>query len=116
MRISQKKKGNDRVVEVSGSLTVAHSSGLKKAILENLKKGNRLELVIGDVTDVDLSFIQIIGAALKTAEKGDREFTLRTPVPEPVVKSVRLSGLLNHDRCSKPNCVWCSINGQIQGV
>ena len=116
MRISQKKKGNDRVVEVSGSLTVAHSSGLKKAILENLKKGNRLELVIGDVTDVDLSFIQIIGAAKKTGEKGDREFALRTPVPELVVKNLRLSGLLNHDRCSKPNCVWCSINGQIQGV
>ena len=116
MRISQKKIGSKRVVEVSGSLTVAHSSGLKKAILENLKKGNRLELVIGHVTDVDLSFFQIIGAAKKTGEKGDGEFALRTPVPELVLKNLRLSGLLNHDKCLKPNCVWCSINGQIQGV
>ena len=116
MRISQKKEGNSRVVKVAGSLTVANSSALKKAVLENLRKGNRLELVFDDVTDVDLSFLQIIVAALKTAEKGDREFTLRTPVPEAVVKSVRLSGLLNHEKCSKPNCVWCSINGQIQGV
>lgn len=113
MRISQKKKGNNRVVEVAGTLTVANSPRLKKAVLENLRKGNRLELVIADVTDVDLSFIQIIAAAMKMAEKSDREFTVRTPVPDPVLKSVKLSGLLNHDKCSKPNCVWCSINGQI---
>lgn len=115
MRISQKKKGNSRVVEIAGSLTVANSFDLKKAVLENLRKGNRLELVIGDVTDVDLSFIQIIAAAMKSAERGDRDFTVRTPVPEPVVKSVKLSGLLNHEKCSKVNCVWCSINEQILG-
>jgi anti-anti-sigma regulatory factor len=113
VRISQKKKGNNRVVEVAGTLTVANNPRLKKAVLENLRKGNHLELVIADVTDVDLSFIQIIAAAMKMAEKSDREFTVRTPVPGPVLKSVKLSGLLNHDKCSKPNCVWCSINGQI---
>lgn len=115
MHISHRKKGSDRIVEVAGSLTAAGSSDLKKVILENLKKGNRLELVVGEVTDVDLSFIQIIAAAMKTAETGDRNFTIRTPVPEPVLRSVRISGLLNHDSCSKPDCVWCSIKGQIQG-
>jgi anti-anti-sigma regulatory factor len=115
VHISSKNKGSDRIVEVAGSLTVAGSSELKKVILENLKKGNRLELVIGEVTDVDLSFIQIMAAAMKTAETGDRKFTIRTPVPEPVLKSVKLSGMLNHDSCSRPDCVWCSIKGQIQG-
>jgi len=116
MRISRKKRGNNRVVEVAGSLTVASSCELKKAVQENLGKGSHLELAISDVTDVDLSFIQIIAAAMKMAEKGDREFTVRIPVPETVVNSVKLAGLLNHDRCSKNNCVWCSINEQIQGV
>lgn len=115
MRISQKKNGNSRVVEIAGSLTVASSFDLKKAVLENLRKGNRLELVIGDVTDVDLSFIQIIAAAIKSAERDDREFTVRTPIPEQVVTSVKLSGLLNHDKCSKKSCAWCSINAQILG-
>ena len=116
VHISHKNKGHKRLVEVSGSLTVANASNLKKTILANLKKGHHLELIVGDVTDVDLSFIQIIAAANKSAEKGDREFTIRSPVPEPVVRSLMLAGLLNHERCSVTNCLWCSINTQVQGV
>jgi anti-anti-sigma regulatory factor len=113
MRIVQKKNGNKRVVEVAGSLTVEGCSDLKNAVLKNLRKGSHLELIISDVTDVDLSFIQIVTAAMKAAGKGDREFSVRTPIPELVVKSVKLSGLLNHNICSIPNCVWCTIKGQM---
>ena len=116
MHVEQKKNDKNRIVEVSGSLTVKNSKELKKTILENFRKGNSLELVLGDVTDVDLSFIQVITAAVKTAEKGDSEFSIRTPVPEKMINSLKIAGLLNHGRCSKHNCVWCSINEQIQGV
>ncbi len=116
VQVSQKNKGPNRLLEVSGSLTVANASKLKKAILANLKKGHHLELVVGDVTDVDLSFIQIIAAANKSAEKGDREFKIRSPVPDPIVRNLRLAGFLNHERCTNKNCLWCSINMQIQGV
>ena len=116
MRVVQKKDGKNRIVEVSGSLTVTNSGELKKKILGNFRKGNNLELVLGDVTEVDLSFIQIIAAVVKTAEKGDREFSVRTPVPEKLIDSLKLAGLLNHGKCSNRNCLWCSINEQIQGA
>ena len=113
MQISRKKKGKNRIIEVKGSLTIAGSNDLKKAVVADLVKGSRLELVLADVTEVDLSFIQIVAAAMKKAEKGDREFMIRTPIPEKVVEGVRLSGLLNHNRCSRSNCVWCAINEQV---
>jgi len=116
VRITQIKKGNVRIIEIAGALTVASSHDLKKAVLGNLRKGSRLELVIGEVTDVDLSFIQILAAALKTAENGGLEIAIRTPIPDPVIKSVEMSGLLNHSACSNPDCFWCSINRQVQGV
>ena len=116
MNISQAQKEDKQVVEVSGALTVANSQKLKKAMLGNLKKGDRLELAIGDVTDMDLSFIQILAATVKTAEKGGKEFSMRIPVPEQVLLGLELSGFLNHSSCQKPGCIWCSILAQVQGA
>jgi anti-anti-sigma regulatory factor len=114
--ISQAHKDGKQVMEVSGDLTVANSLKLKKAVLANFKKGDRFEIALGDVTDMDLSFIQIILAAIKTAEKDDKEFALRIPVPELVVKGLESSGFLNHTRCEKTGCIWCSILAQVQGA
>lgn len=116
MRIAKKKKGDTRVIEVSGTLTVANSLKLKKALAENLKKGSRLELIITDVSEMDLSFIQLLVAAMKKTETGDREFKVKTPVPDLVVENLKLSGFLNHNSCAKPDCVWCSILEQVQGA
>ena len=116
MNISQDKNGPKRVVKVSGSLTAANSVQLKKVMADNLRKGNQLELVFGEVTEMDISMIQILAAAVKTAETGDRVFTVRTPVPETVAKSLKLSGFLNHYKCVKSGCVWCDIDNQLQGA
>jgi anti-anti-sigma regulatory factor len=116
VQISQKKKDNRHIVEVSGALTLAGSLELKKTVLDNLKKGKHLDLAFGEVTDADLSFIQIIAAAVKMAEKGDRKFTLKSPIPELVLSNIKIAGLLNHDKCSKSDCVWCSINEQSRGA
>lgn len=113
---ARKKTGTKRVVEVSGPLTVSAGKELKKRVLGNFGRGCRLELVFGDVTDVDLAFFQILAAAVKTAETGDREFTVRTPVPDKVLSVMKLTGLLNHERCTKQGCVWCAVNKQAQGV
>ena len=116
MIISQAHNEDKQVMEVSGDLTVANSLNLRKAMLANFKKGDSLELAVGDVTDMDLSFVQILIAAIKTAEKDEKEFALRTPVPEPLVKGLETSGFLNHGRCEKTDCIWCSILAQVQGA
>ena len=116
MFISQKKKGAKRVVEVSGALTVADSLKLKKTVVDNLRKGNRLELVVGKVTEMDLSFIQVLAAAVKTAEKSGSEIDVKLPLPEMAVENFRVSGFLNHNNCAKPDCIWCSIKEQAQGA
>jgi anti-anti-sigma regulatory factor len=116
VKISQDKNGSRRVVAVSGSLTVADSSDLKKVMAENLRKGHQLELVLDEVSEVDISVIQIMAAAVKAAEAGDRKFSVKTPVPEPVAESLRLSGFLNHYNCKETDCVWCAISSQVQGA
>lgn len=116
MHIAKEKSGAVRTIEVSGALTVAHGGELRKALLEDLRKGTRLEIAFGEVTEVDLSFFQIMAAALKTAETRKIELMVRTPLPERVVHSAQLAGLLNHSGCSDAGCVWCSIKREAEGV
>ncbi len=116
MRITMKKTGNSQVLELTGSLTAAWSADLKRAIQSGLKKGPELQLVIKNVEDVDLSFIQVISSALKTAQKEDKELTVKLPVPDPVVESVILAGLQNHGTCRIDSCLWCGIVTQDSGV
>lgn len=116
MRIKRKNAGDGIVLEVEGALTVSEIVGLKKAVQENLRKGDRLELDVSLVSEADLTFIQILAAAAKRAEKGDRSFTVRSPVPEPVMRTLRLSGVLNHARCRKGDCVWCRLIDQTPGA
>lgn len=116
MRVLSKKTDKTQVLEISGSLTAAWSADLKKEIQEGLKKGPGLELVIKKVEDVDLSFLQVISSALKTAQKEDKELSVKLPVPDPVVESVILAGLHNHGACRIENCPWCGINTQSTGA
>lgn len=116
MRISQKKKGRKRAIEVSGALTLDNSLKLKKAILKGLSDGSHLELILNEIDEVDMSFLQIVGAAMKTAEQNNITFSIKAPVPDPVVESMRLSGFLNHSSCSKKGCLWCSVKEQVEGV
>lgn len=116
MRVSRKKEGRTQVLEISGTLTAAWSADLKRAIQSGLKKGPELRLVIGKVEDVDLSFLQIVSSALKTAQREGKELTMKLPVPDPVVESVILAGLQNHGTCRAESCLWCSIKTQSSGA
>jgi anti-anti-sigma regulatory factor len=116
IRILRKKTDKTQILEISGSLTAAWSADLKKEIQGGLKKGPRLQLVIKKVEDVDLSFLQVILAALKTAQAEDKELTLKLPVPDPIVENVILAGLHNHGACSIDDCLWCSIKTQSTGA
>ena len=116
MHLSKKKTDEIQVLEISGSLTAAWSADLKKELLEGLSEGSELQLVIRNVSEVDLSFIQVISAALKTAQNEDKEFTVKLPVPDPVTENVILAGLNNHGSCQADGCLWCSIQTQSSGV
>ena len=115
MRMTSSNSGKSRVLKLSGSLTVASSGKLRKAVISGLEKDNGLELVLGKVEEVDLSFLQIIASASKTAREENKKFAVRLPVPDPVVEAVILSGLANHGSCDDASCAMCSIGAQSSG-
>jgi anti-anti-sigma regulatory factor len=116
MSLKGKKAGATQVLEISGSLTVGQSAELKKAIQGSLKKSKELQLVIKQVDEVDLSFLQVIAAAIKSAESENKKFVFQFPVPDQVLESVILGGLQNHGSCQAESCLWCLIEAQGPGA
>ena len=116
MNLTREKTGNSQVLEISGSLTAAWSADLKKEIQVGLKESSGVLLVIKNVEDMDLSFLQVVAAALKTAQQENKELTLKLPVPDLFVEKVILAGLQNHGACLTDNCLWCGINNQTSGA
>lgn len=111
--VNRKMGKGKRILEVGGSLTVSGVGELKIALQESLETGDPLELIFSEVEDVDLSFIQVVAAA----RDGDRGnvLTVGAPVPEIVRESIRVAGLHNHDNCTKPDCLWCSMDQAAKG-
>ena len=120
MKISNKKSGNRRVVQLSGSATVPNCGRFRESMLKALKSPEKsIELVLDEVSDVDLAFIQVIASTMKTlgtttvkgTGKSRRELIVKRPVPEAVAQVTNLAGLANHGNCQDDKCVWCALGG-----
>jgi anti-anti-sigma regulatory factor len=120
MKISNKKSGNQRVVQLSGSATVPNCGRFRDSMLKALKSPEKqIELVLDEVSDVDLAFIQVIASTMKTvgnlAKKSKRELIVKRPVPDAVAQVTNLAGLANHGNCQDDKCVWCALGGSPGG-
>ncbi len=120
MKISNKKSGNRRVVQLSGSATVPNCGRFRDTMLKALKSPEKkIELVLDEVSDVDLAFIQVIASTMKTignlAKKSKRELIVKRPVPDAVAQVTNLAGLANHGNCQDDKCVWCALGGSPGG-
>ena len=120
MKISNKKSGNRRVVQLSGSATVPNCGRFRETMLKALKSPEKsVELVLDDVSEVDLTFIQVIASTMKTlgtttgkaTGKNRRELIVKRPVPDAVAQVTNLAGLANHGNCQDDKCVWCALGG-----
>lgn len=82
------------VVDLSGSLVVRTAKAVHEAVLAGLKQPGTLELNISDVTEADLSFVQIVEAARRSAADAGREIRLSKPADGALRDVLDLGGFL----------------------
>lgn len=109
MKIESRKNKTSTVLEISGSLTAPNSMDLKKSFQEALNGTSNLVLVLKNVKEVDLTFIQLLASAVKTAHGESKELELKLPVPDLVAESIIETGLPNHGTCLNEKCPWCQV-------
>jgi len=110
--MNPKKKNSDNVevVALRGDLTIAHAADLKQLLHESLDRSQRIAVRLEDVTAVDLSCLQLLCSAHRTASTLDKRLTLEGARPSLFRQAMQQAGFMRQKGCSlnhNTTCLWC---------
>lgn len=115
MKCDFQKTGDCGELICSGSITVQDVPELRLSLLESLENVDTLLLRFDDVTEVDISFLQILCSAHITAGKLKKEMKLAATSPA-FAAAVEDSGFSRHYFCplgTTGTCFWiCGRYGE----
>lgn len=112
--MAREKAAGPRRLGFSGRLTLANADALRNKMLKALKS-ERVEIAFGKVQAVDLSFLQLLCSALRTAAGTSRLVTVADkPVPDAVRELVEAAGMVSPAGC-KEDGFWRCLAGRNGG-
>lgn len=107
------ESGNNTTLTVSGELTVQNASALQGMFIRSLESSSNLTIDLKEVTDLDLSFLQLLCSVHRTSTSLKKNLTLSGPCPEIFRDAVKSAGFLRRTGCKfdgKKNCLWAEMN------
>ena len=102
-----------KILSISGELTIQNAAELQKILIESLENTEHLTLNIEDVTEIDMSCLQLLCSAHKTTIKTDKGFSIDGNPSEIFLEAVNVSGYQQFTGCEpdKSNsCIWIEGN------
>lgn len=100
------KKGT---LVLSNELTVAQASAIRDALAESLGKVSSLTVDITEASEVDLSFLQLLCSAHRTATKKDKLVVLAGRSNKALQKAITETSYRRAAGCildNQNNCLW----------
>jgi anti-anti-sigma regulatory factor len=115
MNCKAKKTRGKNVLNLEGELTIIHSSEIRDLLLKAINKSKHVELNLDSVTDTDLSFLQLLCSAHRTAMKLNKSFSIKGGYPEILNETAVDAGFPLQKGCKLDcdnSCLW--LEGNIQ--
>ncbi len=81
------------VVTLAGPMTIRQADDVATTLMDALTQSSAIELDFSGVSSVDLTFIQLLVAAAKSAEADGKTLTLQAPAPACLVQACELVGI-----------------------
>jgi anti-anti-sigma factor len=103
------KKGSVGLVKLMGDVNIAHAADLKAALLKAMGRADTVYLDMADVTCVDMSCLQLLCSAHRTAVRMKKTITWNSAIPEAVSRTSTEAGFLRHCGCvldTGKSCIW----------
>ena len=103
------KDSATKEVVLSGSLSLAFAAEIRNQLLHAFDEADTVHVSLKDVDDVDLSLIQILCSAHRSALARKKTLTLQKSLPDMFVQIVDDAGFQGHIGCSNGGeecCVW----------
>lgn len=107
----EKTTDSDTVtLTLSEDLTLPYAEELKKFLLETAGAGKNVRVKFESVADIDLSLLQLLCSAHRTAVRLKADFTVEGPMPEECRLFVEEAGFIRRHGCrfneQKKGCLW----------
>jgi anti-anti-sigma factor len=109
MNDQKKSTGNFQVIQLSGELTVGRITELKESLKNLVDRFSTVHIRFEDVTGIDLSFLQLICSAHRTAASMNKKLVFSGMQPEIVNRILQSAGLTRQRACSlvpAAQCFW----------
>lgn len=88
------KSDGEAAISLGGDLTIRSAEAIRVELLRRLGRSPRVVVDCSAAGDVDLSFIQQIIAARRSAERDGGSLSLAHPIPDPLHSVLSRGGLL----------------------
>ncbi len=114
MSAKQNQTGDQGTIILEGELTVPHAEELKSAFLKALINGRALNIRFGAVQDVDLSCLQVLCSAHKSAVRMKKQVCFDGTVPKILKDAAEAAGYTRLSGCkldSEKSCLWTAVAG-----
>jgi len=106
VRVEVQRIGEGAVVTAGGRLTTSEAGRIHRALLEAFAGSRRVELALADVQEADLSFLQLLCAAHRSAASLQVAFSMSgLESAQPVRRLIREAGAERGLGCPE-GCLW----------
>ncbi len=103
------QKGDVKVLQLRGDLTVQHACELRSILLASLEEAECIELDLSSIREVDTSCLQLFCAANRTSRGMKKLLTVRNNPSEAARQAIRRAGYPCSSLCIRDRenqCIW----------
>jgi len=111
MNFAVNRLNGTTILSFYGELTVQYANEILFALTESIKSSDNLVLNFGGVTDVDLSCLQLLCAAHRSAMRSNKQLSFDVRHNAILRETLSDAGFLEHQGCPFETGVSCPWNG-----
>jgi anti-anti-sigma regulatory factor len=103
--------GKNALVKLDGDLTVNHAAEIRKIMMHALTDADQALIDFGNVTNADLSSLQLLCSAHKTAASMNKHLLCAGRLPDALRKAAEEAGYARFAGCRlecAKNCLWAA--------
>ena len=109
IKAEQETSGGKMRVTLGGELSIKNARELRDLLMKALEQKEGIVLEFSECKVIDLSFIQLLCSAHRSASRAKRSLKLGDTVPELLLKTIGEAGCFRDKGCkfdSNNNCLW----------
>ena len=98
-----------KILTINGSVTIENIDALKKVLINLMDQTDSLMINIADISEVDITFLQLLCSAHKTMIIRNKRLTISESCMETFRKTINNSGYSQHKGCGldkTDSCLW----------